>query len=453
VNPIKGRTVLAFCALTGLGLAGNYLRLPVFFSIDFLFGSIFSMLALQLLGIRLGLLSTVLVSSITFVQWNHPYAIIIFTAEMVVVGLLTTRKRVDFVVADVIYWCIFGMPLVFLFYYYLMGLPLTNATVTMLKQAVNGIANALIARFLFFGISYRLQRMEFSMREMIFNFLFLFVLVPSLWFIGLQSRQERNDLDERIRESLSTIGTNTSANLELWLQEHMKPLSHLAEMAEKQSVPFMQRAIEQVKMGGNDFLRIGLLDKNATIVAYSELIDELGHPNIGKNFADRPFIPALKQTLRPLLSEVVMGKVGKPKPIVTMLVPVVFNNSYNGYVTGVLNLASIEQLLTLNSQTAISPGLKYSLLDKHGNVIATNNSALIVLQPLKRAAGETIPLEGGLSQWVPETKKQISVSDRWKDAIYIHESNIGTTSEWKLILDLPVQPFQLKMYADSVVSG
>ena len=116
---------MLFVALTGLGLAGNYFKYPVFFSIDFLFGSIFSMLVLQLLGARLGVLSAIVVSSSTYFMWNHPYAVVIFTAEAIVVALLISHKRFGLVNAAAVYWCVLGMPLVFLFYYYVMQLPLS----------------------------------------------------------------------------------------------------------------------------------------------------------------------------------------------------------------------------------------------------------------------------------------------------------------------------------------
>ena len=171
----KRNPLLIFTLLTGLGLAGNYFSFPVFYSIDFLFGSIFSMLALQLLGPRLGVASALMVGSVTLVLWNHPYAIVIFTAEAVVVALLT-RRRVGFVKADAIYWCVFGMPLVFLFYRYVMELPLSIVTATMLKQALNGIWNALVARVIFIGLSQRLRQATFSLREMTFNFMLLLVV-------------------------------------------------------------------------------------------------------------------------------------------------------------------------------------------------------------------------------------------------------------------------------------
>jgi hypothetical protein len=119
--------------------------------------------------------SALMVGSVTLVLWNHPYAIVIFTAEAVAVALLT-RRRVGFVKADAIYWCVIGMPLVFLFYHYVMELPLSIVTATMLKQALNGIWNALVARVIFIGLSQRLRQATFPLREMTFNFMLLLVV-------------------------------------------------------------------------------------------------------------------------------------------------------------------------------------------------------------------------------------------------------------------------------------
>ena len=448
MNLSKGAALLLFVVLTACGLAGNYFRFPVFFGVDFLFGSIFSMLALQLLGGRLGVVSAVAASSFTYVLWNHPYAIVIFAAEAVVVAWLISRRRVSFVNADAIYWCAVGMPLVFLFYYYVMHLSLGAVSVTMLKQAVNGIANALVARLLFLGIAYSLRRAGFSMREMIFNFLFLFVLVPTLVFMGAQSREERDALDARIRESLRVNGLKTASNLEEWVQGRVRRMAILAEQAGTQAVPQMQSTLRQFKQMETDFMRIGLHDRNATIVAHTEIADQFGQRYLGKNFSDRPYIEHLKQLPAPFLSEVLVSKLGRPHPVVSVLAPVASNGIYAGYLIGVLDLTHIEKLLALNSQSSIGQSLGYALLDKNGKVIVSSDPNLKAMQPFSRSKGELTALGNGLVQWLPEAKKHISVYDRWKDAVYVNEIRIGSTSEWKLVLDLQVRPFQQNLYAE-----
>jgi signal transduction histidine kinase/DNA-binding response OmpR family regulator len=444
----KRNPLLIFTLLTGLGLVGNYFSFPVFYSIDFLFGSIFSMLALQLLGPRLGVASALVVGSVTLMLWNHPYAIVIFTAEAVVVALLT-RRRVSFVKADAIYWCAIGIPLVFLFYYYVMQLPLSNVTVTLLKQALNGIWNALVARVIFTGLSQRLRQATFSLREITFNFMLLLVLLVMLVAIGINSRRERSELDGRIRESLLASERRTAANLHDWLRGSVRQIDHLAKSAASQSVSDMQRHIDHLQLEESDFLRVGLVDTNATIVAHSQRRDLLGQSNIGRKISEPPELARLKQNLAPMLGEIVMSRTGKPEPIATVLAPVVSTGgAYGGYAIGILNPLAIEKLLALNSRTDLAAGETYTLLDQTGKVIVSNNAKQTIMQPFARQRGELIQLGEGLMQWLPEAARRISVSGRWSEAVYTQESGIGGISGWKLVLEIPVKPFAQKLYED-----
>jgi signal transduction histidine kinase/DNA-binding response OmpR family regulator len=444
----KRNPLLIFTLLTGLGLVGNYFSFPVFYSIDFLFGSIFSMLALQLLGPRLGVASALVVGSVTLMLWNHPYAIVIFTAEAVVVALLT-RRRVSFVKADAIYWCAIGIPLVFLFYYYVMQLPLSNVTVTLLKQALNGIWNALVARVIFTGLSQRLRQATFSLREITFNFMLLLVLLVMLVAIGINSRRERSELDGRIRESLLASERRTAANLHDWLRGSVRQIDHLAKSAASQSVSDMQRHIDHLQLEESDFLRVGLVDTNAIIVAHSQRRDLLGQSNIGRKISEPPELARLKQNLAPMLGEIVMSRTGKPEPIATVLAPVVSTGgAYGGYAIGILNPLAIEKLLALNSRTDLAAGETYTLLDQTGKVIVSNNAKQTIMQPFARQRGELIQLGEGLMQWLPEAARRISVSGRWSEAVYTQESGIGGISGWKLVLEIPVKPFAQKLYED-----
>ncbi|MCX7141481.1 MAG: PAS domain S-box protein, partial [Proteobacteria bacterium] len=405
---------LLFAVLTGLGLAGNYFSVPVLYDTDFVFGSIFSLLALQLLGARLGVASA-------------------FVA------------RVDFVKADAIYWCVLGMPLAFLFYHYALRLPLPDTTNFMLMQALNGIGNALIARLVFFGVAARLQLERASLRELIFNVLLLLALLLSLVTTSVNSRRERDMLDEGIRQSLDLGGARTVANLEGWLQGHMRRIGHLAEMAATQPLPFVQKTLE-LNIAGVEMKRVALLDRNASVIAHSETADKLGQPHIGRSFADRPYIPQLKQTLAPMLSEVVMSGLGFSEPIVGVLAPVVAKGAYAGYVIGVLDLAPVEKLIALNTRAAIWESLNYALVDKNGKVILSNNAKLKIMQPFAREPGELIALPGGLAQWWPAPKQRATAAERWTESAYVFEATVDKTSGWRLVLEVPSHQFAENMY-------
>jgi len=69
-----------FLALIAAGLAGNYFKFSIL-NLHFIFGSIFAMLALQFFGLGRGILAAAVISSYTYLAWNHPYAIITMTAR------------------------------------------------------------------------------------------------------------------------------------------------------------------------------------------------------------------------------------------------------------------------------------------------------------------------------------------------------------------------------------
>ncbi|MBA4373275.1 MAG: hypothetical protein C0402_10510 [Thermodesulfovibrio sp.] len=441
------QTLPLFVALIVAGIAGNYYSYELFFSIQFIFGSIFAMLALQLLGLRYGVLAAALISSITWQLWNHPYAIIIMTGEVLFAGLLTQRrKNIGIVEADAIYWVCIGMPLVYFFYYVVMHVSTSNATITMLKQAVNGIANVLTARLIFIAVPSRFKQSTYSLQELMFNIMVFFVLIASLLLLTVQSRKELAEADRSIRGSLGFALERVSGNVEKWLRSNLHMIEYLARESEKQPMARMQQIIALTVDTHRDLSRIGIMDRNAVSRAYAPPVDELGRSNIGKSFADRDYLPALKQTLRPMLSEIMTGRVGVPGPVAALLVPIVLQGEYAGYVGGILNLQGLQTLIALNAKGQMIQGLLFTLVDRHGRIIVTNREDMKVMDAFIREPGELKQLENGIVQWLPSGNNNISVSDRWKNSYYVAENRIGNLSEWRLILDMPIAPLQKKLF-------
>jgi len=430
-------------ALMIIGLAGNYFKYPVFLNIDFLFGSIFAMLILQFFGVGRGIAAAAIIASYTYVIWNHPYAIIIMTAEVAVVGWLFQRRRVSLVFADMLYWLVIGMPLVYLFYHGVMHISLSNAYITMTKQAVNGIANALVARFIFTGYVLRTRAVQISYREIVYNLLAFFVLCPTLLLLAISSRSDFAATDRGIRTALAEVISHDVRHLDRWVVDRKASIAYLAEKAATSTPQQMQSLLEHTRKTDRNFKRIGLLNKDAVTTAFFPLADELGQTNIGKSFADRPFIPELRRRLAPMLSEVVMGKTGAPKPMVTMLAPVLSNGAYNGYISGILSLDRISEHL---DRGATDNATLFALIDKNGNVIATNRTDQKVMTPFLRPKGTMKRLDNRISQWFPQLPPNTPASERWKRSLYVAEASIGDLAEWKLVLEQPVAPFQKALY-------
>ena len=432
-----------FLLLVAAGLVGNYFSFPIFLNIDFLFGSIFAMLVLQYFGLGWGTLAAALIASYTYVLWNHPHVIIVLSAEALCVGVLMTRRRLGMVLADTLFWLLVGMPLVFVFCRLVMHEPLSTTTIMMTKQAMNGIANALLARLIFTGLALRFRFSQTSLREIAYNWLTAFVVFPGLIMLAIGSRADFAETDHRLRASLLQNSAHLDRDMNTWVINRKFTVLKLAEMAAVQTPQQMQARLEQAQKSDNNFLRFGLMDQEAMSTAYYPLIDELGRSTIGKNFADRPFIPDLKRTLQPMVSQVIMDRVGVAKPMVAARAPVIKDGKYGGYVTGILSLEQIREQLESSTMGHV---LFYTLLDKNGHVIMSNRSDQTLMKPLTRGEGKLSQLNAGISQWVPSLAAKTSDADRWRDSFYIVQTTVGDLAEWTLILEQPVAPFQKTLY-------
>ncbi|MDY6831321.1 MAG: hypothetical protein SWC96_05680, partial [Thermodesulfobacteriota bacterium] len=144
VMSIKPRyAVPLFCVLVCAGLAGNAFPVSIL-NAHFIFGSLFAMLALQVFGWIPGLAAGAVISAYTWLAWNHPWAMVTMTAEVAVAGWLFTRRRWSLVTADTVYWLCVGLPLGFVCFRFISGLPMGNALFLLAKQAINALAMPLI---------------------------------------------------------------------------------------------------------------------------------------------------------------------------------------------------------------------------------------------------------------------------------------------------------------------
>jgi two-component system, cell cycle sensor histidine kinase and response regulator CckA len=428
--------------LIAAGLAGNHFPFSIL-NAHFIFGSIFAMLALQIFGWGRGVIAAAVIAGYTYLAWNHPWAIVTMTAEAAMVGWLIQRRSLPLVVADALYWFFLGIPLGYLGLHFISALPASNAIFLMTKQGINGIANALVARLIFSGCTPRLNVARISFREMVSNLLIFFVLCPVLILLAVSGRADLADADRQIRTMLVQDSREVTNSFASWLEDRRRAVVNLASMADTLSPEQMQARLEQAHAADISFLRIALIDKDATVIAYSPPVDELGRSNIGKSFADRPYLPLLKQTLKPMLSEVMVSRFGRPDPVAIMLAPVLIREEYGGYVAGILNFDRIQTIL---ENTSSGLEILYTLLDRNGSVIMTNRNDQKAMTPFARGKGSLNRLEEGISQWVPELPPNTSTVELWGKSLYVGESTIGNLTEWKLILEQPVAPFQERLY-------
>lgn len=436
------KIVVPLLALIAAGLAGNAFSYPIFFGVEFLFGGIFAMLALQLLGYGPGIIAAIAISSITWVSSNHPYFFIVMTIEVIAVGWLHRRKGLGLVVTDTAYWFCIGMPFVYLCHRGLLHAQPSTALITMFKLAINGIANALQARLIFMAMNFRSRANLFPLREVTFNLLALFVFIPSVALMAHQSREEFKEMDHTLGKSVVQASQSMADSIETWLGQKSSRIAHLAWM-NLYGFPEMQQGLDFLHSMDPDLNAVGIIDKHALSTAFSPQIDEFGQSTIGKDFSDRPYLAELKRSLLPQISDVVISKIGRPEPVVVLMAPIVADGIYEGYVASIINLKRVQRILSLQGT---EHGLSCTILDRNNTVVATNRNDLKVMAPFSRGAGELRSLANGLSQWQPALPAQSSFAERWQGSWYVAEQKIGGLAEWQLIVEQPVAPFLQEFY-------
>jgi diguanylate cyclase (GGDEF)-like protein len=217
---------LLLALLAGLAVLGNACPVPLCFSIQILLGSIASTLALLWLRGWWNVAIAVLASLYTWTLWGHLWAIVIFSAEALWLGLFVNRfsgppandLNGRIILADVVFWILVGTPLVFFFYGSVLHIDPANVGAVAAKQAVNGVANTALAFLLFVLLQVWRQRhhqgLLLPLRGLVFSVVLASVIVPSLVVTLHSCSQLQRASLEGVLENLQTVA-EAAARIEL----------------------------------------------------------------------------------------------------------------------------------------------------------------------------------------------------------------------------------------------
>ncbi len=143
----RRRVVLLSVAAGALGFLLNSWSVPLFTGVSLIFGGIFPLAVALLYGPYWGALAAALAASRTLTLWGHPYAIPGFVLEAAAVGFLVRRRWMP-LAADLFYWAIAGVPLLYLIYIVGLGESQPAGWFILAKQPLNGLLDVLLAALL-----------------------------------------------------------------------------------------------------------------------------------------------------------------------------------------------------------------------------------------------------------------------------------------------------------------
>jgi len=422
------------------GVFVNLLPFPLFFNIDILFGSIFALLILRLYGTVWGAIAASCISLPTSVLWHHPFAILIMTIEVWVTGWLCNRYRLSLLFANTLYWLVCGMGLAYGALNYVMVMT-NSSTIIMIKLAINGIGNALIADFLFYcWLSFR-SREKLVFQQISANLLAALALLPALIFFIFTARQDYAEAEQASHLEVMNHSLQLERAFDRWLHDQMTSLDRLAALEGELPHLDQQLAMQHMLSINQHFSRIALFDENKHLL----LSKPTGERDLqqGNNFTFSPGHAPLTTAycFHPQAKE--RDALEKPSPPkVFCIAPLSKNERQQGYLTAQLNLEGIPPIFT----NICSKELYFTLLDQHNRVIASNWPQLYPQEIFNRGPGHTEKSPDGFLLWIPDAPANSPYSERWPHALFFRQVPISTVEGWSLLVEKPMNSLQNRLY-------
>lgn len=231
------RTYIALFLLSSLSILGSYYPVPIFSGIDFTFSGIAVFLAIHLFGVRWGLVVAALAGYFSIASWGHPGGAVFLILEALFIGLVWHRYHYHLLLLTSLFWLSIGLPLLGLFYRYLIPLDITQILLIFLKSLINDIINAAVTCLL---INY-LPLMRWVHRvvvpyhpplhQLLLSWIAMFVLLPTLIVMTINGWQFNYYIEKQIYQDLDDLSQDTVTDLHLIHHQHVLALHSLADVA------------------------------------------------------------------------------------------------------------------------------------------------------------------------------------------------------------------------------
>ncbi|WP_448570899.1 ATP-binding protein [Trichothermofontia sp.] len=435
VPPPPFSTIGGLILLLILGVLGNYFRWSFFFHIDFLFGTIAVWIVLCLYGWRWSIVAGVVSASYTYVLWNHPYAIVIFTAEVLVVGGLYRRYHQNLVLLDSLYWLLLGMPLVWLFYGQVLQVDPVQTQIILLKQAVNGIFNALVASLL---MAYTPVHQWFgrppaaatlSLQQTLFNLLVAFVFFPTLALMVIDSYRVVDTIQQEQQARLEIAADHLSSKLQNWYDRQLRAADTLAQLVASSDSPQAWQSYTNVIQRLHPSLtQLWLVDAEERVITAA--------PDPRAIAPDLATLGIARQAPR-LAPSLPLSQSASPPSTLFLTYPVRTQDQLRGWVISAINP---EWLKTLMAEGTEMQQFRITLLGPGQTIMVSTLPDRPWGEPLDlRQTGEIIPIDRQTYQWLP-TRGSPLFMVRWTNSFFVHETPIPNLDGWQLLLESPARP-------------
>ncbi len=444
-NNLNFKTLLAFLLFALLGYLGNYFRLPLFFGVDFLFGSIFVLIATYLYGISMGVMVSAIASIQTYFLWGQPYAAILLILETIWVGIglhhaVKDKRSGNMVLLVMSYWLCLGAPLCFVSYYFFLKFGINSVILVILKQLINGAFNALIAHLCidYLPISKWLHhgsgdRHHLSIQQVLFNQILAFVFIPVLTISVLIGYQSLHNIENEIYYQLRSSVADLNVDLKGWHRRNLKTLKELANLAaDDQNLEQLQFATTTLGKTSPSFLSIYTTDTQGNVLSAFPPISNRDRESLSAFIETEEVFQNVRSSLNVSFSNIHQDRMSASANI-DIAVPILKDNRFNGVVIASLDIDRINEFLMESSSAWKGESF---LTDRHNKIISSNSSSLLSGQVFDlQQGGEIRAFREDQIQWFPLINGAAAMT-RWRKSYYLQQVILGEQNPWTLVVRL-----------------
>jgi signal transduction histidine kinase len=374
--------LLAAAVLGTLGFLINLRPLSLTPGIDMLFGGTAAIMAAAAFGPLGGLVAGAISAIPTIWIWNHPWALVIFSIEGLVVGWLVTRWGRRPLTSTALYWLAVGIPLILLTYRGFMGVTGTTLTIIALKQPLNGLVNAVaVEAMLLLPAVRRALRLPGAprLRATLAVVVLVASIVPAVVFGVWAGRREWSRSLTIGEERVQMTAAAYASKFEQYMQLHQKAVASLAATIQggaHDDVARLQRLLSVEHREYSGFLNLYVADSRGVTMAFQPSTDAAGRSLVGLDFSDREYFRQVRDTRRSVVSGVFAGRGGADLPLVVIVHPIIVADSFAGYVLGALDLSNLPRVTTTREVERLR------VIDREGQIVFDDTAPYV--------AGDTV---------------------------------------------------------------
>lgn len=384
------QTLTSIFAGLGFGavaaLINYFLAFELYGSVTILLGQVFVFLALFTRGLPSALVSTAIASIAVYLYTDNLFFFVTLAAEIIVVWFLF-RRRVPILLADLIYWLIFGMPLSFWYLPTVIDVPTSFLILVLAKLLLNGLLYTALAILLYqltpkTWRSIPMKPVADSLRGRVFYLSFLCIIVSSLSFSLLYTVRSAHQVEQQIVTDISSKANSLRQVTDDFINTYTVAVRNLRNSIT--AIDSYEERLELLRITQESypgFISMLLANAEGTILhgvpAYHFKVLQ-DNPSTPPDITDRSYFYEPKSNGQGYVSSAFRGRGFGTQPIIAISEPIHSDGVFQGIVEGSLD---VPELVRLVRRTDIDPDYQSVVVtdDQHQVLFASDELRLRTL--------------------------------------------------------------------------